>query len=135
MMSSKSALASSPDEQSRLYHHAMHVARTLLTSNAKHSDLPLVMHAHACLVLGCSNVDDCVEMMNEALTLVTQAVKEGLLGEKEGTEMVRCCEAAMGFALKGDEDWVYDGDDDDDDDDDDEGEDEGEGGEERFELP
>jgi hypothetical protein len=132
MMSSKSALASSPDEQTRLHHHAEHVARTLLTSNDKHSDLPLVMHAHACLVLGCSNVNDDIEMMSEALTLVTQAVKEGLLGEKEGTEMVRCCEAAMGFVLKRNEDGEYDGDDDDDDEG--EGEDEGDGGEERF-LP
>ena len=124
MMASKSALASSDDEQMHLHHHAEHVARTLLASNAKHSDLPLVMHAHACLVLGCSNVDDCVEMMEEALKLVSQAVKEGLLGEKEGIGMVKCCEAAMVGVLE---------DDDDDDDAGDEGE--GEGGEERFELP
>jgi hypothetical protein len=130
MMTSKSALASSADEQTRLHHHAEHVSRTLLASNAKYSDLPLVMHAHACMVLGCSLVDDCVEMMKEALILVNQAVKEGLLGAKEGMEMVRCCEFAMGAWVGEDEDDEYDGN----------GsgsgsESEDEGGEERFELP
>jgi hypothetical protein len=134
MMTSKSALASSPTEQYRLYHHAMHVARTLLASNAKHSDLPLVMHAHACMVLGCSDVNDCVERMQEALALVRQAVKEELLGEKEGHEMLRTCEVVM--QIWGQEyeygEGEYDGDEADDEGED---EDEDEGGEGRVELP
>jgi hypothetical protein len=129
MMSSKSILTSDIAEQTRAYHHASHIARALLTSNAKHSDLPIVMHAHACMVLGCSDENDCIEMMENALTLVRQAVEEGLLGEREGTEMVRCCEVTIGmreqemeldaeYDESGSGSWS-----------------DGEGGEERFELP
>lgn len=97
MMTSKSAVTTTSAEQARLYHHASHVARTLLTSNAKHSDLPLVMHAHACMVLGCSDEDGCFERMEEALSLVKQAVREGLLEQREGAEMVKSCEIVMGM--------------------------------------
>jgi hypothetical protein len=51
-------------------------------------------------VIGCSDVDDCFEKMEEALMLVRQAVAEGLLTEKEGTEMVVCCEGVMRIAKK-----------------------------------
>jgi hypothetical protein len=136
MMTAKSTLSSTPTEQSRLYHHASHIARTLLVSNTKHHDLPLVMHAHACMVIGCSDVDDCFEKMEEALMLVRQAVAEGLLTEKEGTEMVACCEGVMRIAEelgRG-----FEGDDDGDGSGSGSGSGSGDGeeeGEERFELP
>lgn len=97
MMTSKSALTTNSDEQARLYHHASHVARTLLASHAKHNDLPLVMHAHVCMVLGCSDDVDSFEMMEKALELVEQAVGEGVLGEKEAVEMKSTCEMVMGM--------------------------------------
>jgi hypothetical protein len=135
MMSAKSALSSDPDEMTRLYNHASHIARTLLVSNAKHSDLPLVMHAHACMVIGCSDVDDCFDKMEEALMLVRQGVREGLLMEKEGMEMVAICEAIMMMAEagKGMGDGYESGSASEDGSDGDDHE--GEGGEERFELP
>lgn len=98
MMTSKSALASdNASEQTRLYTHASHLARTLLASHTKHNDLPLVMHAHTCMVLGCSDAVDCYEMMEQALDLVEQAVGEGVLGDKEAAEMRRCCRLVMGM--------------------------------------
>ena len=135
-MTAKSALSSDLNEMLHLYHHASHIARTLLVSNAKHSDLPLVMHAHACMVIGCSDVDDCFEKMEEALMLVRQAVSEGLLTEKEGTEMVACCEAVMRMAEaeKGVGDGYESGSASEDGDDYGD-EDDREGGEERYELP
>ena len=131
MMAAKSALTTTADEQARLYNHASHVARKLLMSNTKYSDLPLVMHAHACLVLGCSDEDDCFEKMEEALILVKQAVEQGLLGEKEGAEMVRSCEIVMGMRGQ----VVGDGDGSGSEVSESDGEDGGEGGKEVFELP
>lgn len=97
MMTSKSAPTTKSDQQAKLYHHASHVARTLLASHAKHNDLPLVMHAHVCMVLGCSDDVDSFEMMERALELVGQAVEEEVLGRKEAVEMKRTCEAVMGM--------------------------------------
>lgn len=97
MMTSKSALTTNSDEQAKLYHHASHVARTLLASHEKHKDLPLVMHAHVCMVLGCSDDMDSYEMMEMALELVKQAVDEGLLAEKEAVEMKNTCDLVMGM--------------------------------------
>jgi hypothetical protein len=101
MMTSKSALTSHATEQAANYHHASHVARTLLTSNDRHGDLPLVMHAHACLVLGCSDENDCYERMQEALVLVKYAMSEGALSKLEGEAMIETCELVMG--MRGDE--------------------------------
>ena len=88
------------------------------------------------MVIGCSDVDDCFEKMEEALMLVRQAVAEGLLTEKEGTEMVACCEGVMRIAEelgRG-----FEGDDDGDGSGSGSGSGSGDGeeeGEERFELP
>jgi hypothetical protein len=101
MMTSKSALTSHATEQAANYHHASHVARTLLTSNDRHGDLPLVMHAHACLVLGCSDENDCYERMQEALVLVKYAMSEGALSKLEGEAMIETCQLVMG--MRGDE--------------------------------
>lgn len=97
MMNSKTALTSHATEQLDFYHRASHIARTLLVSHEKHGDLPLVMHAHACLVLGCSDEDDCYERMEEALVLINHAMDEGVLGRMQGEEMVKTCEVVMGM--------------------------------------
>ena len=97
MMTAKTALASNNTEQIDFYHRASHVARTLLTSHEKHSDLPLVMHAHACLVLGCSDEDDCYERMQEALVLIAHAMEEGAVSKPEGEMMIKTCEVVMGM--------------------------------------
>lgn len=97
MMNSKTALTSHATEQLELYHRASHIARTLLVSHEKHADLPLVMHAHACLVLGCSDEDDCYERMEEALVLINHAMDEGVLDRMQGEEMVKTCELVMGM--------------------------------------
>ena len=55
------------------------------------------MHAHACLVLGCSDEDDCYERMEEAVTLIKLAMAEGDLGRPEGEEMLKTCELIMGM--------------------------------------
>lgn len=49
------------------------------------------------MVLGCSDEDDCFERMEETLSLVKQAVREGLLEQREGAEMVKSCEIVMGM--------------------------------------
>jgi hypothetical protein len=124
MMTSKSALTSHATEQAANYHHASHVARTLLTSNDRHDDLPLVMHAHACLVLGCSDENDCYERMQEALVLVKYAMSEGALSKLEGEAMIETCELVMGMRgdeAAGEEDEESDGEED--------GEEDGEDGE------
>lgn len=107
-MRSKSALTSHATEQLELYHKASHIAHTLLASNEKHGDLPMVMHAHACLVLGCSDEDDCYERMEEAVALIKLAMAEGDLGTPEGETMLKTCEVIMGMRgeaapAKGDE--------------------------------
>lgn len=96
-MTSKTALTSHATEQFELYHRASHIARTLLVSHEKHSDLPLVMHAHACMVLGCSDEDDCYERMEEADVLLKHAMDEGVLERMQGEEMVKTCEVVMGM--------------------------------------
>jgi hypothetical protein len=116
MMTSKTALSSHTTERAQNYHRASHIARTLLTSHENHDDLPLVIHAHACLVLGCSDEDDCYERMEEALRLVKTAVEEGALVEQEGREMMETCEAVMGMRKRvGNEDENDEESDDDDD--------------------
>jgi hypothetical protein len=100
MMTAKSTLASSETELVDVYHHASHVARILLTSHEKHGDLPLVMHAHACLVLGCSDEDDCYERLEEALVLLRHAMEEGVVGQQEGEKMIKICEVVMGMRGK-----------------------------------
>lgn len=97
MMTSKTALNTDPTEQMELYHKASHIAHTLLDSNEKHADLPIVMHAHACLVLACSDEDDCYERMQEALKVIKYAMTEGALGRPEGEAMLRTCEEVMGM--------------------------------------
>jgi hypothetical protein len=100
MMTAKSTLASSETELVDVYPHASHVARILLTSHEKHGDLPLVMHAHACLVLGCSDEDDCYERLEEALVLLRHAMEEGVVGQQEGEKMIKICEVVMGMRGK-----------------------------------
>jgi hypothetical protein len=117
MMTAKTALASDTTELTTLYTHASRLARVLLTSHEKHSDLPLVMHAQACLVLGCSDEDDCYERMEDALVLLKHAMDEGALGLREGEEMIRTCEVVMG--MRGQRLALSDGEE--------EGEDDGEG--------
>lgn len=97
MMISKSTITSDPTEQSKLHHHASHVARTMLTSHEKHDDLPLMMQVHACVVLGCSDEDDCCERMQEALFLVRCALLEGDVSKKEGEETIEACERVLGM--------------------------------------
>lgn len=68
----------------------------------------MVMHAHACLVLGCSDEDDCYERMEEAVALIKLAMAEGDLGRPEGEAMLKTCELVMGMReqaspAKGDE--------------------------------
>lgn len=102
-MTSKSTIASDSTEQSRLHHHASHVARTLLASHEKHDDLPLMMQVHACVVLGCSDEDDCCERMQEARFLVQCALLEGSVSKKEGEETVEACERVLGMEEQGDQ--------------------------------
>lgn len=119
MMKAKTALASDTAELTNLYNHASRLAHILLKSHEKHGDLPLVMQAQACLVLGCSDEDDCYERMEEAVVLLNHAMEEGALGLQEGEAMVKTCEVVMGMReimLAGS----------DDDEDDENGEDEGE---------
>lgn len=97
MMIAKTALASDTTELTNLYTHASRLARVLLTSNEKHGDLPLVMHAQACLVLGCSDEDDCYERMEDALVLLKHAMNEGALGQQEGQSLIKTCEVVMGL--------------------------------------
>ncbi|KAM0718920.1 hypothetical protein Q7P37_005992 [Cladosporium fusiforme] len=120
MMHHQTAPASSPSQRESDASRAAHIARLLLSNHAINGDLPLVMNAHACLVIGCSDADDCYEKMQEA-------------------EMLGVCRTVMGVlereAEGEDADYYeYDDDDDDEDEEDDadadvKGEDEDEGGE------
>lgn len=96
-MKAKTALASDAAELTNLYNHASRLAHILLTSHEKHGDLPLVMQAQACLVLGCSDEDDCYERMEEAVVLLNHATEDGALGLQEGEAMVKTCEVVMGM--------------------------------------
>lgn len=84
-------------EMTRQFQHGSHIARTLLNSNDKHSDLPLVIHMHACMVLGCSEEDDCFERMEDAVVLIGHAMEDGLVPQSEGEAMLRSCEYLMGM--------------------------------------
>jgi hypothetical protein len=97
MMTSKTALTSNPTELTNNYTHASRLARVLLQSHEKHDDLPLVIHAQACLVLGCSDEDDCYERMEDAIFLLNHAMKEGALGKEQGEAMIGTCEVVMGM--------------------------------------
>jgi hypothetical protein len=97
MMQARCTVASSETELFGLYHRASHMARILLNSDEKHGDLPLIMRAHACMVLGCSDEDGCYERMEEALALIKQAVEERCLGQTDGEMMIKSCEVIMGL--------------------------------------
>ena len=119
-MTSKTRLTTDTTELVNYYNHASRLARILLTSHEKHGDLPLVMHAQACLVLGCSDEDDCYERMEEAVVLLNHAMGEGALEKEQGEAMIETCEVVMG--MRGQTLAVSD-----DEDDEEGGEDEGEG--------
>ena len=96
-MASKTALTTDTTELVNYYNHASRLARILLSSHEKHDDLPLVIHAQACLVLGCSDEDDCYERMEDAVWLLNHAMEEGALGKEQGEAMIETCEAVMGM--------------------------------------
>lgn len=96
-MTSKTALTSNPTELTNNYTHASRLARILLGSHEKHDDLPLVIHAQACLVLGCSDEDDCYERMEDAVFLLNHAMEEGVLDKERGGAMIETCELVMGM--------------------------------------
>jgi hypothetical protein len=123
MMTSKTRLTTDTTELVNYYNHASRLARILLTSHEKHGDLPLVMHAQACLVLGCSDEDDCYERMEEAVVLLNNAMEEGALEKEQGEAMIETCEMVMG--MRG-QTLAMSDDEDDEDDAEDEGEREGE---------
>jgi phosphopantothenoylcysteine synthetase/decarboxylase len=123
MMTYKTALTTDTTELVNYYNHASRLARILLTSHEKHGDLPLVMHAQACLVLGCSDEDDCYERMEEAVVLLNNAMEEGALEKEQGEAMIETCEMVMG--MRG-QTLAMSDDEDDEDDAEDEGEREGE---------
>lgn len=123
MMTSKTTLTSNPTETINNYAHASRLARILLGSHEKHDDLPLVIHAQACLVLGCSDEDDCYERMEDAVFLLNHAMEEGVLAREQGEAMVQTCELVMG--MRGQR--VGGGEDDDEDEHEGEGEDDGQG--------
>lgn len=97
MMTSKTALTTDTTELVNYYNHASRLARILLSSHEKHDDLPLVIHAQACLVLGCSDEDDCYERMKDAVWLLNHAMEEGALEKEHGEAMIETCEAVMGM--------------------------------------
>ena len=97
MMTSKTALTTDTAELVTYYNHASHLARILLTSHEKHGDLPLVIHAQACLVLGCSDEDDCYERMEEAVVLLNHAMEESALEKEQGEAMIETCEVVIGM--------------------------------------
>lgn len=97
MMTSKTALTTDTTELVNYYNHASRLARILLTSHEKHDDLPLVIHAQACLVLGCSDEDDCYERMEDAVALLNHAMEEGALEKEQGEAMIETCEVVMGM--------------------------------------
>ena len=96
-MTSKTRLTTDTTELVDYYNHASRLARILLSSHEKHDDLPLVIHAQACLVLGCSDEDDCYERMEDAVWLLNHAMEEGALGKEQGEAMIETCEAVMGM--------------------------------------
>lgn len=116
MMTSKTALTTDTTELVNHYNHASRLARILLSSHEKHDDLPLVIHAQACLVLGCSDEDDCYERMEDAVWLLNHAMEEGALQKEQGQAMIKTCEAVMGMrgqriGASDDEDGEEDGED------------------------
>lgn len=115
-MTSKTALTTDTIELVNYYNHASRLARILLSSHEKHGDLPLAVHAQACLVLGCSDEDDCYERMEDAVWLLNRAMEEGALEKEQGGAMIETCEVVMG--MRGQRIGV--GDDEDDEDEDDE---------------
>lgn len=84
-----------PEEVKTATLRALRIARTLLDSMDKNHDLPLVMHAHACLVVGCSDQDDCYEKMEQACRLFHIAMEEKLLPPQQGEEMLNVCHSVM----------------------------------------
>lgn len=115
-MTSKTRLTTDTTELVNYYNHATRLARILLTSHENHGDLPLVIHAQACLVLGCSDEDDCYERMEEAVVLLNHAMEEGTLEKEQGKAMIETCEVVMGMrgqtlAVSDDEDDEDDGED------------------------
>lgn len=96
-MTSKTALTTDTTKLINYYNHASRLARILLSSHEKHGDLPLVIHAQACLVLGCSDEDDCYERMEDAVWLLDHAMEEGALEKEQGGAMIETCEVVMGM--------------------------------------
>jgi hypothetical protein len=129
MMTSKTALTSNPTELTNNYTHASRLACILLQSHEKHDDLPLIIHAQACLVLGCSDEDDCYERMEDAVFLLNHAMEEGVLDKERGGAMIETCELVMGMRGQrvGGADDEEDEKDAEDDEDEGEGEDDGKG--------
>lgn len=76
---------------------AAHIASTLLTAHAKHADLPLMMRAHASLVLACSEREDCYDHMAEARDCIKLAVQEGVLGKEQGESVLGVTGKLMGL--------------------------------------
>ena len=97
MMASKTAPTTNTTQLIDYYNHASRLARILLSSHEKHGDLPLVIQAQACLVLGCSDEDDCYERMEDAIVLLNHAMEEGALGKEQGEAMIETCEVVMGM--------------------------------------
>ena len=82
----------------------------------------------ACLVLGCSDEDDCYERMEDAVFLLNHAMEEAVLAREQGEAMIQTCELVMGMrgqrAAGGEDD---DGKDDDEGEGENEGEEDGQG--------
>lgn len=76
---------------------AAHIASTLLAAHGKHADLPLMMRAHASLVLACSEREDCYEHMAEARDCIKLAVEEGVLGKEQGEGVLGVTGKLMGL--------------------------------------
>lgn len=92
----------SPDASVRLesFQRAIHIATSLLAAHEKHKDLPIMLHVHSCLVLACSDKEDCYLRCQEAYVLVQVAMQEGILGLPEGAEMMRTCAELMGRVVE-----------------------------------
>jgi hypothetical protein len=78
------------DEEARIRAEA--IARTLFNR----FDLPTMSRVHVQIVLGCSQEDDAVGHLFDAVALTKDAMEDGEISKEEGEKLIKSCEDVMG---------------------------------------
>ncbi|KAK5166651.1 uncharacterized protein LTR77_008195 [Saxophila tyrrhenica] len=75
---------------------AVHTARELLT----HAELPLIIRARACMVLGCSSEPDFLEQAEEAVRIAQLATDNATSVGQLGRQLLEDCKTVLREAQK-----------------------------------